>query len=242
MNYRTAIIRDAGGDDIVIRFDAILREIHDAEVEITEHPVEAGADVADHARVKLAHLTLEAFVTNHPIDEGPVWNADGASAKFSPMSVKYESNISLPIGIPGAASVMGAFGLDKHYVKENVSVLQSSQSFDRVSHVYTVLEKIRSTAEKVSILTPLKLYDDMVITHLTVPRETGHPQAVAFTIECKQLRFVSTKTGAAVPGKKSSKGQQAAKQVTDDDPQAAVKASFAAKAVDGVVDAVRKLM
>jgi hypothetical protein len=242
MNYRTYIVRPESGPDTVVVFDAVLRETHEGEVEVTEHPVETGADIADHARVKLSKLTLEVFITNHPIDEGAQFNSDGATAKFGPLSVEYEANVSLPIGIPMAASVMGAFGLDKHKQKETINVLQSSQPFDRVSHVYTVLEQIRTKAELVSVLTPLRLYENILITHVTAPREAGHPYALSITVECKPMRFVTAQTGAAVPGKKKSKGQQPATPATDDDPQAKVSATFAAKGYDALVAAVRKYL
>lgn len=47
--------------------DASISEAHEYESEITEHPVEGGANVADHIRNKPHTLKIEGVVTNTPI-------------------------------------------------------------------------------------------------------------------------------------------------------------------------------
>lgn len=47
--------------------DASLEETHEHEAEITEHPVERGADVTDNIRNKPIRLTLRACVSDSPI-------------------------------------------------------------------------------------------------------------------------------------------------------------------------------
>lgn len=55
-----------------LELDASLSETHASDVDVTEHPVEQGANISDHAR-KLPHkLTLEGIVTNTPIGVGAV--------------------------------------------------------------------------------------------------------------------------------------------------------------------------
>lgn len=53
-----------------IELDASLTESHDAEVDVTEHPVERGVDVADHIRPKPETVTIEGLVSNRPIGLG----------------------------------------------------------------------------------------------------------------------------------------------------------------------------
>lgn len=50
-----------------VELDCSISESHVGEVEVTEHPVEEGADVADHSRPKPDSLTLEGIVSNTPI-------------------------------------------------------------------------------------------------------------------------------------------------------------------------------
>jgi hypothetical protein len=55
-----------------LTLDASISEQHTSEVEVTEHPVEAGANIADHARVKPAVLTIEGLVSDTPINRSQV--------------------------------------------------------------------------------------------------------------------------------------------------------------------------
>lgn len=47
--------------------DVSLTESHAAEVEVTEHPVETGANISDHARPKPETLVIEGLVSNTPL-------------------------------------------------------------------------------------------------------------------------------------------------------------------------------
>lgn len=58
--------------------DAVLREGSTRIAEVTENPVERGADVSDHIRPKTDTLILEFIITNTPI-RVPETNADGVS-------------------------------------------------------------------------------------------------------------------------------------------------------------------
>lgn len=50
-----------------LKLDAALTETHTADVDVTDHPVEQGADISDHRRPKPRTLTIEGFVTNTPM-------------------------------------------------------------------------------------------------------------------------------------------------------------------------------
>lgn len=49
--------------------DCAEREEHSFDSEITEHPVETGADVADHVRARPIVVTIEGIVSDTPIGE-----------------------------------------------------------------------------------------------------------------------------------------------------------------------------
>lgn len=49
-----------------IPLDLTVREEHGAEVELTENPIESGAEVADHAIDQPEMLTLEGWITDTP--------------------------------------------------------------------------------------------------------------------------------------------------------------------------------
>lgn len=50
-----------------LEVDATLSEVHEAEAEATEHPVETGVVVADHVILKPRRYRMEGLVTNAPI-------------------------------------------------------------------------------------------------------------------------------------------------------------------------------
>lgn len=64
MAFVTLIITPGKG---VVEIDALTQVTHQADVEVTEHKVEVGADISDHARLKPEVLTLVGLVSNTSI-------------------------------------------------------------------------------------------------------------------------------------------------------------------------------
>lgn len=60
------------------RLDANIAEEHQLEADVTEHPVERGADMTDHIRTKQDVVTLESIVSNTPLGEVARLRALGA--------------------------------------------------------------------------------------------------------------------------------------------------------------------
>jgi hypothetical protein len=58
---------DANNQAQEILFDATLSEVSLAAAEVTEHPIEQGANVTDHSRRKSEALKLEVTVTDYPL-------------------------------------------------------------------------------------------------------------------------------------------------------------------------------
>jgi hypothetical protein len=59
--------KDPAGATVFVQFDVVTHEEHEGSVTITEHPVEDGPDVADHARPQAETITVEGFVSNSPL-------------------------------------------------------------------------------------------------------------------------------------------------------------------------------
>lgn len=62
---RTTILSETDGNGIVI--DAVVAEEHGIKVDTTEHPVERGANVSDHRRVKPDRIKLKGIMSNYPV-------------------------------------------------------------------------------------------------------------------------------------------------------------------------------
>lgn len=54
-------------DGVQIYLDATVRESHKIGLKTTEHPVEDGSEVSDHAQLMPDELTLEGIISNRPI-------------------------------------------------------------------------------------------------------------------------------------------------------------------------------
>jgi hypothetical protein len=67
--------KDAAGFQQSLRFDLVESEEWTEAVTVSEHPVEIGADVADHVRVQLVKCTLKVHSTNEPIDDNQFTHA-----------------------------------------------------------------------------------------------------------------------------------------------------------------------
>jgi hypothetical protein len=114
-----------------IWIDVSVHETHSVGAEVSEHPVEAGANIADHIRPLPRAITIEGMVTNFPI-ELPRSHAGAARVastsieivaasdprpRVSPATVQIEGEPSVgPLGIlPGvgqAVAILGALKLD----------------------------------------------------------------------------------------------------------------------------------
>ncbi len=172
---RTAyILLDDGTSPI--RFDVVTQETHTLVNDITEHPVESGANVTDHVRSQLDTIALEVFVSNAPISPFDRFSfGDVGSVK------------SLPF--------VGA-GLDvddPRLANSSASTLQFDSATDNVSETYRALREAKENATLVTVVTPLWDYQSMVIKSVSIPRTAAEGDGAKMTVEFKQIRLVETK-------------------------------------------------
>lgn len=62
-HQQVAIIRSMGG----LVFDAVFEETHEADLEVTDNPVETGVVVSDHAFMKPLRVKISAGVSDTPL-------------------------------------------------------------------------------------------------------------------------------------------------------------------------------
>ncbi len=67
-SIRRVTIGAKDGDAIML--DASLREDHGPEGDFSDHPVEAGADIVDHFRVRPEQVRIEGVISDSPIVQG----------------------------------------------------------------------------------------------------------------------------------------------------------------------------
>lgn len=125
----TTIVAKRGSSQIdTVVLDASITEQHRFANQITEHPVEEGAAISDHARPLPDGLTMEFVITNTPIGAR-------ASRSVERWGVRFTSHTEqdAPIGAPGPAA-------------DALTKLLAIRNEGRLVTVYTTLRTYESMA------------------------------------------------------------------------------------------------
>lgn len=202
----------------LIYFDAVLSETVDRDAETTEFPVEVGANITDHYRIKLTGMRLEVFCSNEPIND--FTHPEGAPFR-GPMALSFTDH---PYPSPGLLATLGtalinpvglltsglsnALGGDPR-AQNFGPVLQFGTQFDALNTLLTALDAIRANPDTplVDVYTRAQVYDSMVIGKVTTNRDKETGTGAKVTIEFKRIATVQTQTtGApAIPAKPKDK-------------------------------------
>lgn len=235
---------DDTGQTQVIRFDAIFSESHEALNVITEHPVEEGANVADHVRDELDRVSLVGFVSNKPL-----WSNPGVEEFMDFSSVELDipdPPLKLSPGLligeaidAGVGALTGALGAGN-----SATVLNGSDFRNRVREMQETLKGVKAEHREVRVETGVEDYDNMQIERIGTLRTVQDGDGATFTIDLKQIRKVSNETVQApvpaeargqLPGAKGSKAAEASK---NDDKKSEEARSIAAQLFDGAGNAL----
>lgn len=210
-DYKRTCLKWDGG---WLEFDAVLRQQIEHDGEVTEHPIDQGADVVDHYRRFNIPLILEAQITNTPLRQ-PLTHTGGAVA------VQRTRDIEIPA--PAAFGPFTApetvFGFDaraRHTV--TISTLDFSAELDRINAVYTELTAMQLEPRLLSVSLG-NLYqaaegqtvdfDNMLLKSFTVDRETNG--VLPLVLEFRQVAFVELTT-AQIEVKRPKKSRSTEKK------------------------------
>jgi hypothetical protein len=199
----------------VLEFDCTPTENHEASVEITEHPVEVGVNMTDHAKPNQRVITLEGMITNTPINETtigsmfPIASVIGSQVPLivtvgdrpgQPMLKRtadaslaggFVSPFSLPLAPRSAtrATFVPSVGTPMQQTASG-SVFSMLTREDRVKTCYDALVQLCLSARQITLVTDLEEYDSCFIKKLGAPRQGM--DSIKFSIEIRQVRFADT--------------------------------------------------
>jgi hypothetical protein len=212
-----------------IWIDVSVREGHDIAADVTEHPVEAGANVADHIRPQPATITIEGMVTNHPIQLPGGAHHEGAKVSAAPIEIQGEKSLGRAGLIPGADQANAILGVVKIDLRSrrtfSATPLHFTRPFDRVTAVHKALLNLFETRQLVTVVTALTTYQNVALTNLHVERSgPGGRHRLEFQATGRVLRVVNSQTvelpapvsPRALP--KLSAGAQATTPITTSPP------------------------
>jgi hypothetical protein len=152
-----------------------IEEVHHDELEITDHPVERGAVIADHAFKRPSEVVIHCAWSNSPAPKatGIVGSAIGAASVL----------------LPGAGLVVSALP-----TSDAISSLISGNGAKQIKAIYQILLKLQSSAVLFDIYTGKRLYNDMLFKSLSVTTTKDSENALVLTAVCRQVLLSSVKT------------------------------------------------
>jgi hypothetical protein len=200
--YRSHIDGSIG----TIELDATYRENHEWDSTVTSNPVEGGSPITDHIILSPDTLSLNGIVSDASMSM-----ADTGGLLAQAVS----SRLPLPAGdiVPAVLGQLGA--------------LESPAS--RVQAAFDMLHDLRDARQTVIAFTRYRIYRDMVIRKVTIPRDRSAGDAIEFTLDLVNIRLVQTQLvdlpagigaraaarAASVANKATQKVQAGAQQTTD---------------------------
>lgn len=217
------------GQTYNLTLDASVHEVHTASSTITDHPVERGANVADHIRPDPDVLTMEAWISNTPhflpadhmggviLEDREIRGAQVTAAERVG-SVPLAGGAVGLVGsfIPLPTALLGRTGISEY----QTAVAQGfTGDFDRVTECYKELLLIHSEGRLVRVLTTLRAYDNMALQGLEVQREARSGNALQLSLAFKNVRFGATKNEPVpkLPVKAKEKGTKTKKEHPKED-------------------------
>jgi len=229
-----------------LEFDVVTDESHEGILVVTEHPIEKGANIADHAIPQNAKCTITGLVTNTPIDNR-IKSGSVANVEVDVPIVTYFGKIvevqrkkyrAVPPLNP-AGFAIGALetGIDilsdeisgpmqfpvqdsrTDVTKRSLTVLQFDQDFDRVSEVLYQLEDLQQRKVIGTLITPKRSYENMILQHYTAPRKAKAKGSITVTCDFVQVQIVNTEIVSA-PKPLQERGKRAQAKGKQDAPKA----------------------
>lgn len=165
---------------------ATLEEIHHDELDISEHPVELGASIADHAIKRPAEVVIRCLWSNSPsTNPGIISAALGVVGVRAPIVGK----------VLGAVQTVTAAGS-----------LLSGNSTNQANAIYQQLLELQNQRIPFNILTGKRAYKDMLFKSLSVTTDKQTENSLLLTAVCRQVIIVRTQT-VNVPINTSAQGQ-----------------------------------
>jgi hypothetical protein len=186
---------------------AVIEEKHHDELEITDHPVQQGAMISDHAYKRPAEVTLSLGWSNSPsLPGGLIAPAIAAAASLSPLASAAAGLSQLPQTIQGVQSGI------------------SSANIDQIKAIYQSLLQLQETRSLFVIYTGKRVYVNMVCKTLATESDFKSANSLPITMTCKQVILVNAQTiplpqatqaDPQLTSSTVSKGQVTATQVPD---------------------------
>ena len=166
-----------------IKAQATFEERHIDELEVTDHPVQQGAMISDHAFKRPAEVTLHLGWSNSPTPVGGLLNP------------AISANLAIATGASLNGTVAGATNL--YSLGSGVMGLQTAlngQALDQISDIYQSLLQLQVERALFDIYTGKRHYTNMICKTLAAETDFKTAHSLPITMVCKQVILVNTQT------------------------------------------------
>lgn len=160
----------------VLTIDATIEETHTSTIDITDFPIEDGSVISDHFILRPKELSIEGIITNSPL------------TPYSQITGILSSGIvaaSSKIGVPIIGGLLGA-GLGA-----SIGGLLATSS-NRAKDAFHFLQQLQEQRQLFDVVTGIKVYKNMCLTSLTVPRRADTGQSIRFSATLREVNVVSS--------------------------------------------------
>lgn len=152
---------------------ATIEEHHTDELEITEHSIQLGSNISDHAFMRPSEITIKMGFSNSPSNSGLINAAISAAAASFPI-VNAIANIA-EIGANVQSALTGA-------------------NPNQVDAIYANLLALQSSRTLVSIFSGRRSYHNMLLKGLSVLNDSKSENALFISVDCRQVIIVNTES------------------------------------------------
>lgn len=149
-----------------------IEEVHSDEMEITEHPVEQGATISDHAYARPSEVIITMAWSNSPNNSGPFNQLLGAAANASPVLQK----------VIGAAELVGG-----------IATAISSGS-PVVVQKYNAILQLYNNRALFDVYTGKRVYKNMLIKSLATTTDQRTENSLILRMTLRQILMAVTQT------------------------------------------------
>jgi hypothetical protein len=160
---------------------------------VTEHPIEEGANLADHIRPNNPSVGLEVIISNTPTRRDI--NEDNGSFELISL-VGLPERPQPPIGTPGSAT---RFLTGEKPVSPVQLIALQFEEFDPRVDILNALESIRTDSKLSQVYTSIRRYESMSLLSLDASRSVGDGNGLRISMEFSQIRKATLEVVAAPP-------------------------------------------
>jgi len=152
-----------------------IEERHSDELEITEHPVEQGAAIADHAFKRPAEVMIRCAWSNSPSAPGSL----------------ISQAVGLGAALGGRGVAIAAAALPTLNAAQS---LLSGNDQNQIKNIYQQLLQLQADRVPFDILTGKRAYTSMLMRSLSQDTDANTENVLAIVMVCRQVIIVQTQT------------------------------------------------